>query len=307
MTAPPRVVFGMAAYGRADTLARTLESLLSQSIHDLAIVILDDHPTPEVKAIVDSYASQDARITYEPNRTRLGMIGNWRKAFERSRTLYPDTPYFAWASDHDFWHPRWLESLLPVLDARPEVVLTYTQTMRVVDGEARRADLLFDTDGITRPDERLRAAVERMTAGNCVYGLFRADALARAGVFRPVILPDRQVLLALSLFGQFAQVPEYLWYREAGREFSVERQRSAFFPRRIPIYTYLPACVQHFVLGVWDLAVVGRGLPAISRSVGLRLATLQLIWAMKKELRLVRKRWSGTGEPRMTMVEARNE
>ena len=296
VTAIPRVVFGMAAYGRADTLPRTLESLLSQTVSDLAIVIVDDRPTAEVKAIIDTYSSLDPRITYEANRVRLGMIANWRKAFERARTLYPQTEYFAWASDHDFWHPRWLESLLPVLDTRPEVVLAYPQTMRLVHGEARRADLLFDTDGSTAPDQRLRAAVDRMTAGNCIYGLFRADALTRAGVFRPVILPDRQVLLELATLGQFVQAREYLWYREAGREFSVERQRSAFFPGRVPVYTFLPACVQHFVVGVWDFAVHGCGRPTFGRIEGLRLAAAQLMWAMKKEFRLVRKRWWGTVE-----------
>src|SRR5687768_18276506 len=110
--AGPRVVFGMAAYQRTDTLAQVLESLLSQTYRDFAIVIVDDRPTPEVRAIVDTYARLHPRITYEPNPVRLGMIGNWKKAFERSREVHPGSEFFAWVSDHDFWHPRWLEVLV---------------------------------------------------------------------------------------------------------------------------------------------------------------------------------------------------
>src|SRR5204863_4244390 len=121
LAAGPRVVFGMPAYKRPDRLAQTLESLLMQSCRDFAVVIVDDGPSPDVQTIVDTYGALDARIHYEPNPERLGMIGNWRKAFFRSRELYPDSKYFAWVSDHDVWHPRWLEVLVAALDGHPHV------------------------------------------------------------------------------------------------------------------------------------------------------------------------------------------
>ena len=55
MSSSPRVLFGMAAYNRPDALPQTLESLLSQTFTDFAIVIVDDRPTPDVRAIVESY------------------------------------------------------------------------------------------------------------------------------------------------------------------------------------------------------------------------------------------------------------
>lgn len=280
----PRVVFGMPAYNRPDTLARTLESLLSQSYGDHAIVIVDDCPSAEVAKIVETYAALDSRITYETNPVRLGMIGNWRKAFYRSREIHPGAEYFAWVSDHDVWHPRWLESLVPVLDRHPEVVLTYPQTLRMFANERRRVPGLFDTAGITRPEDRLRVATEKMTAGNCIYGLCRANALEQAGVFRPVMLPDRQVLLQLALVGEFRQVLEYLWYREVAREFSFQRQREAFFPARIPLYTYVPANVQHSVALLWTWGLRGRGRPAVGRLAGLRYAALQFWYSVQRDV-----------------------
>ena len=288
----PRAVFGMPAYNRPDALAQVLESLLSQTFDDFAIVITDDHPTSEVKAIVETYAAlAPGRITYEPNPVRLGMIGNWKKAFERSRELYPRCEFFAWVSDHDVWHPRWLEVMVRALDEDPGAVLAYPQMQRVFPNERRVVTRMFDTSTIASRGARLRAASWEMTAGNCIYGLIRADALARAGVFRPVIMPDRQVLVTLALFGTFRHVPEVLWYREVAGMFSFDRQRRMFFPDRIPLHTYLPANVQHFALLLWDLGVRGRGRPAMGRLAGVGYALLQLWYSTYRALTRRDARW----------------
>ena len=285
MTGTPRVVVGMPAYGRPDALARALECLLSQTCSDFAIVIVDDKPSPEVEAIVETYATADPRITYEPNPVRLGMIGNWRKAFDHGRALYPSSEYFAWVSDHDMWHPRWLEVMVDALDSHPRAVMAYSQMQRVFPHERRAVTRLFDTVGLPGPAQRLRAATWEMTAGNCIYGLFRAAALEQAGVFRPVLMPDRQVLIALCLLGEFRQVPEVLWYREVAGVFSFSRQRRMFFADRVPpLHTYLPANVQHFGVLLWDFAIRGRGRPAIGRLAGAGCAVLQIVYSVRREL-----------------------
>jgi glycosyltransferase involved in cell wall biosynthesis len=284
MSRDARVVFGMPAYNRPDALGQVLESLLSQTYGDFAIVIVDDNPSAEVKAIVDTYAAIHPRITYEPNQVRLGMIGNWRKAFDRSRELYPRSEYFAWVSDHDVWHPRWLEVMVDALDSRPEAVMAYPQMQRVFPHERRAVARGFDSVGLPGPVARLCAATSQMTAGNCIYGLFRARSLEQVGVFRPVLMPDRYVLIALCLLGEFIHVPEVLWYREVAGVFSFSRQRRMFFPTHIPLHTYLPANVQHFALLFWDFAVCGRGRPACGRLAGASYAMLMLFYSARREL-----------------------
>jgi glycosyltransferase involved in cell wall biosynthesis len=282
MTADPRVVFGLPAYRRPDALNRALESLLAQTYRDVAIVIVDDAPSADVRAIVESYATHGVRLAYEPNAVRLGMVGNWRKAFERSRQLYPGSEYFAWASDHDVWHPRWLEVLVPVLDADPRIVLAYPHTLRMYPNDRRRVEGTFDTTGVTQRERRLCGTIATMTAGNAIYGLFRAAALRHAGVFRPVLLPDRQVLSQLSLLGEFRHVPGILWYREASRTFSYERQRKMLFAGRTPLHTYLPVDLQHVGILLWDLGVLGRGRPAFGRLPGLWYAAAFFWYSIRK-------------------------
>jgi len=293
MSRQPRTVLGMPAYDRPGKLAQTLESLLMQTCADFAVVIVDDKPTPEVRAIVQAYASLDPRIHYEPNPARLGMVGNWRKAFERARELYPESDYFAWVSDHDVWHPRWLEVLSTALDDHPDVVMAYPQMERLFPTWRRSIIRGFETRGTRQPIARLRAAFAPggITAGNAIYGLFRARALERAGVFRAVLAPDRQVLMELSLYGQFMHVPEILWYREVAGMFSYARQRRMFFPGRSPLHTYLPANVQHWGVLFWDLAVVGRGTPDIGRVAGAGYALAYLWLSTKRELMRKDARW----------------
>lgn len=291
MTTSPRVVLGMPAYNRPETLPRTLESLFSQTCLDFALVIVDDLPSPEVAAVVERYRSIFPRLHYEANTTRLGMVANWRKVFERARALYPSAPYFAWVSDHDLWHARWLEELVAVLDAEPGVVLAYPENLRMLPHRSEIARKEFETAGVTSRAERMRRSSRFMLAGNMIYGLMRAEALAAAGVFRAVVTPDRQVLLALSLFGQVRQVPEVLWYREILRGFDIDRQRSVFFPQGAPFYVYLPSHLQHWGVLVWDFAIRGRGRPAFGRLAGAWYAAIQLANALVRQLVLPKAGW----------------
>ena len=287
----PRAVLGLPAFNRPDTLARTLESLYSQTRRDFALVVVDDARSDDTRAIVESFARDYPHIHYEANATRLGMVGNWRKVFERGRALYPEAPYFAWVSDHDLWHARWLDELIAVLDAHPEVVLAYPENIRMLPERSEIARKEFETFGVTSRAARMRSSARRMLAGNMIYGLVRVEALAAAGVFRAVVTPDRQVLLALSLFGQVRQVPEVLWYREILRGFDIERQREVFFPDGAPFYVYLPSQLQHFAVLFWDFAVLGKGRPHFGRVAGLRGALIQLWQSSLRTLTLPKSEW----------------
>jgi glycosyltransferase involved in cell wall biosynthesis len=280
MTGSPRVVFGLPAYGRPEALVRTLESLLGQTFADLAVVIADDKPSPEVRAIVERYAG-DPRLAYEPNVTRLGMIGNWRHAFALARARHPRAEFFAWASDHDAWHPRWAEVLVDALDRSPAAVLAYPRTVRMHPHDRRRVEARFDTVDLPAPGARLRATIHGVTAGNAIYGLFRADALEHAGVFAPVLMPDRQLLLALAILGGFRQVDDYLWYREVSPAFSRRRQRTTLFAGAPPLHSYLPLDLQHAGALFWRFGVVGGG-AQVGRLAGAWHAATFVLWSARR-------------------------
>ncbi len=275
-----RVIIGSPLFNHAGDFPEAIESILNQTFTDFALVLVDDCSTDETEAIARRYAALDPRVSYQRNTERLGLIGNSHRAFYAARERHPEAEYFAWASDHDLWHPRWLEELVEALDQHPEVVLTYPLNRRVgVKGEVlKRRPWAFDTFGVASRWTRLRRGIKDMSAGNMVYGLFRIDPLERAGIYRHVLVPDRLLFTELSLYGQFKQVPHVLWFRRwYGNIFSLERQRLSFFPNGKPLYAYFPWWCSHAASLFWTFTVEGRGLPDVSRTAGV-LAAIQVFF-----------------------------
>ena len=246
------MVIGAPLHGRAEYLPGALGSLLGQSFEDFAVVALDDASPDSTSEVLAGLAQRDPRLWWSRHPRRVGMAANWRLAFELATQRHPEAEYFAWASDHDIWDPRWLEALVAELDGNPEAVLAYPRGA-VVDAGGRtvRGPRAFETRGVGRPGARLVRAAWGMRAGDMVYGLFRAPALRRAGVFRPVLWPDRLLLVELTAEGRFHQVPELLWWRRFAPETRVrsaaERQRRALYAGRAPLTARLPWWLGHVV------------------------------------------------------------
>ncbi len=226
--AGPRVVLGMTLYNNARHLREALDSLLAQTYGDFGLVLLDDASVDETAAIAREYEGRDARIRYHRHDSRQAMIATWREVVDIATREFPSAEFFAWVSDHDRWHPRWLGRLLDEIVADGSTVLTYPITRRIgQDGvELEKGPRLFDTAACADLAARWRHFCHAgVGAGDMVYGLMRIEALRKAGVFRRVLRPDRLLVAELTLYGRFRQVPEVLWFRRESAGTSVERQR----------------------------------------------------------------------------------
>jgi len=226
--AGPRVVLGMTLYNNARHLREALDSLLGQTYGDFGLVLLDDASVDETEAIAREYERGDARVRYFRHDTRQAMIATWREVVDIASREFPSAEFFAWVSDHDRWHPRWLGRLLDEMVDDGSTVLAYPITRRTGQdgGELEKGPRLFDTAACADLAERWRHFCHAgIGSGDMVYGLMRIDALRKAGVFRRVLRPDRLLMAELTLQGRFRQVPEVLWYRRESAGTSVERQR----------------------------------------------------------------------------------
>lgn len=314
-------VFAIPAYQGEKHLHEALESLLAQS-DDVEVLVVDDASSDATEQVVRRLQATEPRLHYLRHAARIGMVANWRFAFLEARRRWPEMAYFAWASDHDLWHPRWLSSLRSTLETAPGAVLAYPLNIRIsaAGGELRpateqrggrlvpKAPWRFDTTGELRPRRRLMRAARGMSAGNMVYGLWRADALARAGIFHPVLAPDRLVIAQAALLGQFAQVPEILWYRRFRVAVNDARQRRALFAGRPRALGLLPWWLSHPVVIGWRFGVRGAGRPLIGRAASMVVTNQYLIASGAHYVRRrVRKRRRRTTDAVVRRVERLRE
>jgi len=292
----PAVVFGLPLYNAAARLPEAIESLLSQTIADVSLVLVDDCSTDGTAEIAERYRSLDPRVSYERNETRLGLTRNWHRTFERAVAIHPNAAYFAWASDHDVWHPRWAEVLVAELERRPEAQLAVPDIAILEEDSALRfARPSGETGDATGSAALRRVIAGGMRAGHGIYGLFRVDAVRAAGGFRHVLAADRLLLAEVALRGPLLRVPEALWYRRLTAPFSLERQRRSCFPDRRPLYAHLPWFVVHTAVLIWVLAIQGEARPRIGRLRGLQLAAAYLrITLVNTAERQTRRRWKRT-------------
>jgi glycosyltransferase involved in cell wall biosynthesis len=269
------VGIGLPSYNGSAYVEEAIESLRAQTYPDFVLACSDDGSTDGTPDILARHANEDPRILVRRNPARVGLVQNWLSAFRLAREAAPSMRYFAWASDHDVWHPRWLERLVAELEAHPRAVLAYPLDVGIgAAGERLREPRRFATAGMTSVRGRFISATRGMKPGNMVYGVYRADALERCGVFRPVILPDRLLLTELALIGEFRQVDEVLWTRRhLPRTMPIRaRQRITFFPDGAPLYARLPWPLVHGAALVWSVAVRGRARPHVGRARALALA-----------------------------------
>jgi glycosyltransferase involved in cell wall biosynthesis len=252
-TGGARVVLGMTLYNNAQHLPQAFDSLLAQTEARFTLLLLDDASSDGTEAVAREYASRDSRIRYFRHAHRQGMIATWKEVVEVALRECPDATYFAWVSDHDRWHPEWLARLIHELDTHPEAVLAYpiTRRMTAAGEEIDKGPRLFDTVGLSAWAARWRHFCrEGVGSGDMVYGLMRLQALRAAGIFRPVLRPDRLLIAELVLRGEIRQVPAVLWFRRQSSASSVARQRETLVPAgAAPRWFLWPPWLHHaFVL-----------------------------------------------------------
>lgn len=270
----PVVCLGMPLYNQTKYLTEALDSLLAQTYSNFKLIISDDSTKPGPGQIAKAFAGRDQRIVYYRNENRLGLVDNWRACLH----LAGETDYFAWVGDHDIWHPSWLESLVHILNTQENILLAYPKTIIIDEnGQVSNKKLTSDFSSLgLNKAERVKAICLHATGfGNMVYGLFRTEALRRAGVFRRLLYPDVILMLELSLQGDIYQVDRHLWYRRYVSRFSIERQKKSLFAKK-PWYIFLPWPIVNACTLFWNTAIRSDNKTWQRKKFGLKLSFMYL-------------------------------
>lgn len=180
----PIVSIGMPVYNGELTLARAIDSVLSQSLTNFELFISDNCSTDGTRAICEAYASSDRRVRFYSQAQNVGPQAN----FEFVRGM-ATAKYFMWAAADDIRPPDFLAVNVTFLEARPDYVASTSP--HVTEGQAVNEQNIVRFDATGSVDERFAAYFAwTVTAGrryrNCwkshgvFYAVMRRDVLLQA-------------------------------------------------------------------------------------------------------------------------------
>jgi len=128
----PFVSIGLPVYNGEDYLEEALESIAAQTYRNYEVIISDNASTDRTADICESYAARDPRIRYVRNPVNIGGDRNYYRCVELSRGQY-----FLGAAHDDRFHPEYLERVLAVLEADPEVVFGHSRAHQINGAKPR--------------------------------------------------------------------------------------------------------------------------------------------------------------------------
>jgi glycosyltransferase involved in cell wall biosynthesis len=204
----PRVSIGLAVFNGSRYLRQAIDSILAQTFADFELIISDNASTDETEEICRRYVAKDQRIRYYRNSTNIGGANNENRTFLLSRG-----EFFRWAAHDDMIAPNLLSKCVAVLDQDPSVILCYPMVTEInEDGEFIRT-ISQNRGSSIKPHERFRDLAQEDHNCEATYGLVRADILRKTRLQKNYTGSDRTLLCELSLYGQFYEIPEPLFYK----------------------------------------------------------------------------------------------
>lgn len=105
------------AYNAEKTVGKTLDSLLSQTLKNIEIIVVDDASRDDTKRIVSEYAEKDARIRFFPQEKNAGP-----SAARNFGMQHATGEYIGFVDSDDWCEPEMFEQMYMVADDADIVV-----------------------------------------------------------------------------------------------------------------------------------------------------------------------------------------
>lgn len=251
--APPKVSVLVVTYNQADTIARTLDSILAQQCSfAFEIVVCNDASTDGTGAICDRYARlHPGVVRHLPNAINKGVVRNYYDGIRECRGEY----IADLAGDDEWCSPTKLQRQADILDRNPGVVMVHTDWQnRDASTGALSPSCIAHLHGspLLSPVAEGRDLLipfltrnPRVLVHTCTY-MFRRQAMLRHLELDPdfFLHPDWRVedvaaVASLCHAGKVAFIPEVtLLYTVGGNNLTSERNPARTFD------LYLSAAMQ---------------------------------------------------------------
>lgn len=178
---PPLVTVTICCFNSERFIAQTIQSVLSQTLGEFELIILNDGSTDRTEEIVHSFGDPRIRYEYQDNH---GLAAARNRTLELARGKY-----VAFLDHDDLWVPEKLALQIPILETRPDVSLVYANEATI--------------------DDKGRVISEGLAGFEPKDGNLFAELIAGNFICWQTVVMDRQVLLELGGFRPFRVAEDY--------------------------------------------------------------------------------------------------
>jgi glycosyltransferase involved in cell wall biosynthesis len=221
----PKVTVVVAAYNAENFIYETLESVLTQNLENIELIVVDDGSTDGTQTILDSFSDRRLRVLRQKN-SGVSAARNAGLAAARA-------PYIFFLDADDILQQDALFRMVDTLDQMPQRVACFAHHIRIAeDGSelSTQADLRWKTFPASDTLRHLIAKNFIVCGAICI----RTDVARAVHGFNPALKlgEDWEFWCRLAARGDFAAMPDYiaLRYRQRFSSANYQLRKSALRP-----------------------------------------------------------------------------
>jgi len=201
MVPSPRVSVIVPVFNRAEMIAEAVKSILTQSLSDLEIIVVDDGSSDGSQAVVE--AIDDSRIRLIRHARNQGIPGARNTGLAAARG-----EFIAWLDSDDVARPSRLERQVEFLAAHPDIAMVGAYSAKIGAGIKRKLQSAPARYEIIRPTLLFRAAFKQSS-------LIGRAAILKNYPYNPdfPVCEDLDMFLRVSADVCVANLPEVLMER----------------------------------------------------------------------------------------------
>jgi O-antigen biosynthesis protein len=228
----PQVTIVMATYNQATYMEEALDSIRSQTFDDFELIIVNDGCTDETPTILRRYQTNWPFILIDQD--NQGQARSLNNGFAVAQG-----EYLTWTSSDNILLPTMLETLVDVLDKKPEIGLAYSD-WNIIDSRGKITHRVYSLPFNRR-------ALFRDNYINASF-LYRRSLHEQIGEYDVTIGKkfDWDYWMKLSLVSTFQHVPQVVYHYRRHRASShlqpdAQKHQNHFasvWKRREPINWY---------------------------------------------------------------------
>ncbi len=203
-----KVLIGMPVFNGAQTIARSIKSVMDQEFSDWNLTVSDNASRDDTVAIVESFLQHDSRIKLVSRESTISALNNFS-----GLTKSISAPYFVFLASDDAWEPDFLSSTFAALESNPQAVLA---TGQVQLGDQLATGTYPILDELVR--QRINRYLRNPSDNSRYYGLMRSSVVQSLHTNVPAQpffgLDWFQMAQSLRL-GKHLEIPRVLLHRGA--------------------------------------------------------------------------------------------